>query len=216
MMLLNKLFKSIMFVGTASGMGKSLVATAFCCIFLQDGFVPATFKVQNMSSNSYATSEVLEIGRTQAVQAEVAGIKCDPDLNPVLLKPTSDTGFQVILNGRVHTMTDNDSINDLIFYDRGIPDLVSYLKLANVPVHPSITVALIRYTNNHIAFILPPWREIFKFDDERWQTFEESELIFSYLVKVYTKLDFKLITLPKITANQRAGLILNILKQKSL
>lgn len=91
-----------MFVGTASDVGKSVLATAFCRIFLQDGFTPAPFKGQNMSLNSYATPEGLEIGRAQAVQAESAGINCHTDMNPVLLKPTSDTGSQVILNGRVH------------------------------------------------------------------------------------------------------------------
>lgn len=111
---------------------------------------------------------------------------------------------------------DNGGESDLIFYDRGIPDLVSYLKLANVPVHTSITDALLSYTYNRIAFILPPWQEIYRLDAERWQTFEEAEVIYSYLVEIYTKLNFKLITLPKITADKRAGFILNILKNNSL
>ena len=91
-----------MFVGTASDVGKSILVTAFCRIFLQDGFAPAPFKGQNMSLNSFATPEGLEIGRAQAVQAESAGISCHTDMNPVLLKPTSDTGSQIILNGKVH------------------------------------------------------------------------------------------------------------------
>lgn len=91
-----------MFVGTASDVGKSVLATAFCRIFLQDGLAPAPFKGQNMSLNSYATPEGHEIGRAQAVQAEAAGINCHTDMNPVLLKPTSDIGSQVILNGRVY------------------------------------------------------------------------------------------------------------------
>jgi len=90
----------IMFAGTGSDVGKSIIATAFCRIFLQDGYHPAPFKAQNMSLNSYATPEGLEIGRAQAVQAEAAGIPCHTDMNPLLLKPSSDKICQVVLNGK--------------------------------------------------------------------------------------------------------------------
>lgn len=91
---------NIMFVGTGSDVGKSVIAAAFCRIFRQDGYQPAPFKAQNMSLNSYATPEGLEIGRAQAVQAEAAGIPCHTDMNPILLKPQSDHTSQVVLNGR--------------------------------------------------------------------------------------------------------------------
>lgn len=90
----------IMLAGTGSDVGKSILATALCRIFLQDGYSPAPFKAQNMALNSYATPEGLEIGRAQAVQAEAAGVPCHTDMNPLLLKPTSDQGSQVVLNGR--------------------------------------------------------------------------------------------------------------------
>ena len=89
-----------MFAGTGSDVGKSIVATAFCRIFLQDGYHPAPFKAQNMALNSFATPEGLEIGRAQAVQAEAAGIPCHTDMNPLLLKPQSDHTSQVVLNGK--------------------------------------------------------------------------------------------------------------------
>jgi adenosylcobyric acid synthase len=89
-----------MFVGTASDVGKSVITAGFCRIFRQDGFQPAPFKAQNMSLNSYATPEGLEIGRAQAMQAEAAGVPCHVDMNPVLLKPTSDQTSQVVLNGQ--------------------------------------------------------------------------------------------------------------------
>ena len=89
-----------MFAGTGSDVGKSIVATAFCRIFLQDGYHPAPFKAQNMALNSFATPEGLEIGRAQAVQAEAAGVPCHTDMNPILLKPNSDHTSQVVLNGR--------------------------------------------------------------------------------------------------------------------
>ena len=89
-----------MFAGTGSDVGKSIIATAFCRIFKQDGYRPAPFKAQNMALNSYATPEGLEIGRAQAVQAEAAGIPCHTDMNPLLLKPQSDHTSQVVLNGK--------------------------------------------------------------------------------------------------------------------
>ena len=90
----------IMFAGTGSDVGKSIVAAAFCRIFKQDGYHPAPFKAQNMALNSYATPEGFEIGRAQAVQAEAAGIPCHTDMNPLLLKPNSDHTSQVVLNGK--------------------------------------------------------------------------------------------------------------------
>ena len=90
----------LMLAGTGSDVGKSILATALCRIFLQDGYHPAPFKAQNMALNSYATSDGLEIGRAQAVQAEAAGIPCHTDMNPLLLKPSSDHLSQVVLNGR--------------------------------------------------------------------------------------------------------------------
>lgn len=90
----------IMFAGTGSDVGKSLVATAFCRIFRHDGYHPAPFKAQNMALNSFATPDGLEIGRAQAVQAEAAEVACHTDMNPLLLKPNSDHTSQVVLNGR--------------------------------------------------------------------------------------------------------------------
>ena len=89
-----------MFVGTCSDAGKSILNTAFCRIFKQDGYRPAPFKAQNMSLNSYSTPEGGEIGRAQAVQAEACGILPHTDMNPVLLKPSTDQTSQVILNGK--------------------------------------------------------------------------------------------------------------------
>lgn len=97
----NKRALPVMLQGTMSNAGKSLLCTALCRIFAQDGYRVAPFKSQNMALNSFITSDGLEMGRAQAVQAEAAGKKASADMNPILLKPTSDTASQVIVNGRV-------------------------------------------------------------------------------------------------------------------
>ncbi|MDD2799669.1 MAG: cobyric acid synthase [Bacteroidales bacterium] len=94
------MLKPLMFVGTGSDVGKSVITAAFCRIFKQDGYTPAPFKAQNMALNSFATPDGLEIGRAQAVQADAAGIPCHTDMNPLLLKPSADTICQVVLNGK--------------------------------------------------------------------------------------------------------------------
>ena len=93
--------KPIMIQGTMSNAGKSLLCAALCRIFKQDGYRVAPFKSQNMALNSFITDEGLEMGRAQVVQAEAAGVKPSVLMNPILLKPTTDVGSQVIVNGEV-------------------------------------------------------------------------------------------------------------------
>ena len=93
--------KNIMIQGTMSNAGKSLLAAGLCRIFRQDGYRVAPFKSQNMALNSFITKTGAEMGRAQVVQAEAAGIEPDVRMNPILLKPTTDVGSQVIVNGQV-------------------------------------------------------------------------------------------------------------------
>lgn len=93
--------KVIMVQGTMSNVGKSLICAGLCRIFAQDGYRAAPFKSQNMALNSYITEEGLEMGRAQVMQAEAAGIAPTVCMNPILLKPTTDMGSQVIVNGEV-------------------------------------------------------------------------------------------------------------------
>ncbi len=86
--------------GTASSVGKSLLCAAFCRILKQDGVNAVPFKSQNMALNSFVTEDGFEMGRAQVSQAEAAGIKPQVEMNPVLLKPTSDQGSQVIVMGK--------------------------------------------------------------------------------------------------------------------
>jgi adenosylcobyric acid synthase len=93
--------KAIMVQGTMSNAGKSLITAGLCRIFRQDGYRVAPFKSQNMALNSFITREGLEMGRAQVMQAEAAGAEPSVLMNPILLKPVSDMGSQVIVNGEV-------------------------------------------------------------------------------------------------------------------
>ena len=98
--------KVIMIQGTMSGAGKSMLAAGLCRIFARKGLRTAPFKSQNMALNSYITRDGLEMGRAQVMKAEAAGLEQDVRMNPVLLKPTSDTGSQVIVGGKVRADMD--------------------------------------------------------------------------------------------------------------
>ncbi len=105
-----------------SGVGKSIISAALCRIFSQDGYKAAPFKSQNMALNSYITKEGLEMGRAQAVQAQAAGIEPSALMNPILLKPTTDSGSQVIVNGTVRA--DMSAADYFRYKKRLIPDIM--------------------------------------------------------------------------------------------
>ena len=94
--------KVVMVQGTMSNSGKSFLVAGLCRMFKRMGYKVAPFKSQNMALNSFITEDGMEIGRAQVMQAEAAGIKPSVEMNPILLKPTSNTGSQVVLNGKVY------------------------------------------------------------------------------------------------------------------
>lgn len=115
--------KAIMVQGTMSNSGKSFLTAGLCRVFWQDGYRVAPFKSQNMALNSYITRDGLEIGRAQAMQAEACGIEPTVDMNPILLKPTSQVGSQVIVNGEVRgNMRAMDYYRDK---DRLVPEVMA-------------------------------------------------------------------------------------------
>lgn len=118
--------KVIMVQGTMSNAGKSLLVAGLCRIFKQDGLRVAPFKSQNMALNSFITSEGLEMGRAQVMQAEAAGMTPMVCMNPILLKPTNHTGSQVIVNGEV---LGNMSARDYFAFKKQlVPDIKKAFK----------------------------------------------------------------------------------------
>lgn len=113
--------KAIMIQGTMSNAGKSLFTAGLCRIFRQDGYQVAPFKSQNMALNSFITKEGYEMGRAQVVQAEAAGIEPSVLMNPILLKPTSDQGSQVIVNGEV--LGNMDAVTYFNYKTKLIPEI---------------------------------------------------------------------------------------------
>lgn len=118
--------KNIMIQGTMSNVGKSLLCAGLCRIFKQDGYRVAPFKSQNMALNSFITKTGDEMGRAQVVQAEAAGILPDARMNPILLKPTTDAGSQVIVNGQV-----KGNMGGMDYYRRKLELIPDILKAYN-------------------------------------------------------------------------------------
>ena len=157
--------KVIMVQGTMSNVGKSLITAGLLRVFMQDGYKVAPFKSQNMALNSYITKDGLEIGRAQAMQAEACKIEPSVYMNPILLKPTSDIGSQVIVNGvPVGTMPAKEYFS---YKTKLLPEIKSaYQKLEEqydiIVVEGAGSPAEINLKENDIIFVLD--NEILKYE----------------------------------------------------
>ncbi len=122
--------QTLQICGTGSGVGKSVIVAGLCRIFLQDGLRVCPFKAQNMALNSFVTKEDLEIGRAQASQAAACRIEPSVDMNPILIKPTSDVGAQIIVRGRPYA---NMKAAEYVKYKKNLKDVVlrSFARLQN-------------------------------------------------------------------------------------
>lgn len=118
--------RGIMILGTASDVGKSLITTAICRLFSNEGVKVAPFKSQNMSNNSYVTIDGKEIGRAQGIQAEAAKTDATVYMNPILLKPRSEIHSEVVLLGKVWTTISGKCYRDT-FYDKGLATIMDSL-----------------------------------------------------------------------------------------
>lgn len=122
--------KGVMIQGTSSDVGKSLIVTALCRMFTNEGLRVAPFKSQNMSNNSYVTNDGKEIGRAQGIQAEAARTEATVWMNPILLKPRSDLQSEVVLLGSAQETLSGKGYRDS-FYEKGlevIQEALSYLQ----------------------------------------------------------------------------------------
>ena len=104
-----------------------------------------------------------------------------------------------------------DQTNTIYFFDRGIPDIIAYLKIGGLQVDQQFYDAAEQYRYESLVYIAPPWKEIYVNDDERWQTFEEACKLYEMLVSVYSDLGYNIIELPLTTIEERATFVLKTL-----
>lgn len=123
---------------------------------------------------------------------------------------------QLMLQRSVQAYADAVTMHsqDIIFFDRGIPDTLAYCTLAEIPISHQLNFAVQQHRYNSTVFILPPWKEIYQTDNERKQDFEEAIKTFHVLTKTYTRLNYKLIEVPKLRTDERANFILQYIGKK--
>ncbi|RZS90692.1 AAA family ATPase [Aquimarina brevivitae] len=114
-----------------------------------------------------------------------------------------------ILNGRIAQYKEgSNQTNDLLFYDRGIPDVLAYMDFFNQPIAAHFSKACKEYIYNKV-FLLPPWKEIYKVDEERFESFDQAQEIHKHLEETYTRFGYQCLTVPLDTVDNRVSFILN-------
>lgn len=155
-----------------------------------------------LNNNGYAISE--EVSRS-LIQ--------DLVLNNSTSVPWKDmNGFAKLALQRMIEDYEKSEATATTFFDRGIPDIIAYMKVSGLSINSDYEFALKNYRYKAIVFMAPPWKEIYVNDDERWQTFEESVLLHDELVTTYKSAGYNVVTLPFATVQQRVEFILEYLK----
>lgn len=159
-------------------------------------------------------------GKTSLINhLEILGYNCSKEASRQLIIEQAGKGsgilpwlnldaFAGLMLERMVELYNESSASGVTFFDRGIPDIVAYLKAAQRPIETKYYEAFEKNLYNTCAFILPPWPEIYVNDDERWQTFEESEALFLAIKETYIKFNFQVIEVPKMALAARAAFVL--------
>ena len=121
----------------------------------------------------------------------------------------------LMLERSIDTFIENKNNSSIIFFDRGIPDTLAYANLIKLKIFPELTQAIRSYRYNSIAFILPPWKEIYQTDSERKQTVEEAIEVYNTLKETYTECEYQLIEIPKADIKERVDFFLSVINEEN-
>ncbi len=153
-----------------------------------------------------------EIIRSLTLEAKKGGDASTHVSNPIAFVNDSKTFNTKLLNGRVDQYIQANNINeDLSFFDRGIPDVLAYMDFFNQDYDKTFINACEAHKYNHV-FLLPPWKEIYKFDNERFETYEEAVKIHTALENTYKNFGYNIVNVPFDTVENRVDFILNTLE----
>lgn len=164
-----------------------------------------TSLLEALARAGYHCSE--EASRRLIAEQAAAGSDCLPWTN---LSCFADK----VLDRMIDLYTQTAANTDITFFDRGIPDIIAYLRAAGLPVYERYYTALREHPYHYVAFILPPWQAIYVNDAERWQTFEESVHLYRNLRETYQSLNFIMVDVPEASVNDRMKFIMETIKQR--
>jgi predicted ATPase len=162
-----------------------------------------TSLLQALKSAGYHCSE--EASRRLIAEEVTKGSGCLPWINLSCFAGKA-------LDRMMHLYAQTSANSGLTFFDRGIPDIIAYLKAAALPVYESYYTALQQHPYHHTVFILPPWQAIYVNDAERWQTFDESVHLYSSIKETYEALGFTLIEVPPASVETRMNFVVETIK----
>ena len=156
--------------------------------------------LEALHQRGYAVSE--EVSRRIIIEEALKGTPCLPWLNLSCFA-------QKVLARMVENYNQAPATAGITFFDRGIPDIIAYLQVAQVPVDRQYEQALAHYPYSQLVFLAPPWQEIYVNDSERWQTFEEAVALYDAIKSTYESLQYTTLVLPKAPVEERVEFIIS-------